>query len=70
MKTQNFKLLLYIYHIYAYRNTAYFGFTQICQPKPGETVVISGAAGAVGCQVGQIAKILGSSFLNFYKGGK
>ena len=40
--------------------TAYFGFLDICQPKPGETVVVSGAAGAVGILVGQIAKIKGS----------
>jgi leukotriene B4 12-hydroxydehydrogenase/15-oxo-prostaglandin 13-reductase len=39
--------------------TAYFGFLDICQPKPGETVVVSGAAGAVGSLVGQIAKIKG-----------
>jgi len=39
--------------------TAYFGFLEICQPKPGETVVVSGAAGAVGSLVGQIAKIQG-----------
>ena len=39
--------------------TAYFGFLEICEPKPGETVVISGAAGAVGSLVGQIAKIKG-----------
>ena len=37
--------------------TAYFGFLEICQPKAGETVVVSGAAGAVGSLVGQIAKI-------------
>ncbi|XP_063908002.1 prostaglandin reductase 1-like isoform X2 [Zophobas morio] len=40
-------------------NTAYFGFLEICKPKPGETVVVSGAAGAVGSIVGQIAKIKG-----------
>jgi hypothetical protein len=40
--------------------TAYFGFLDICQPKAGETVVVSGAAGAVGSLVGQIAKIQGS----------
>ena len=40
-------------------NTAYFGLTEICQPKSGETVVVSGAAGAVGSMVGQIAKIKG-----------
>jgi leukotriene B4 12-hydroxydehydrogenase/15-oxo-prostaglandin 13-reductase len=37
--------------------TAFFGFLDICNPKPGETVVVSGAAGAVGSIVGQIAKI-------------
>lgn len=39
--------------------TARFGFLDICQPKPGETAVVSGAAGAVGSIVGQIAKIQG-----------
>ncbi|CAH1785498.1 unnamed protein product [Owenia fusiformis] len=37
--------------------TAYFGFLELCQPKAGETVVVSGAAGAVGSLVGQIAKL-------------
>jgi NADPH-dependent curcumin reductase CurA len=37
--------------------TAYFGLLDICRPAPGETVVISGAAGAVGSLVGQIARI-------------
>ncbi|SNR93099.1 NADP-dependent oxidoreductase [Hymenobacter mucosus] len=40
--------------------TAYFGLLDICQPKPGETVVVSGAAGAVGLVVGQLAKIKGA----------
>ncbi|XP_046742909.1 prostaglandin reductase 1-like [Diprion similis] len=40
-------------------NTSYFGFLEICQPKAGETLVVSGAAGAVGSHVGQIGKILG-----------
>src|SRR5215510_14057434 len=39
--------------------TAYFGLLDICDPKPDETVVVSGAAGAVGALVGQIAKIKG-----------
>lgn len=39
--------------------TAYFGFLDICAPKKGEVVVVSGAAGAVGSVVGQIAKIKG-----------
>jgi NADPH-dependent curcumin reductase CurA len=37
--------------------TAYSGFHRIGQPKPGETVFVSGAAGAVGATVCQIAKI-------------
>lgn len=39
--------------------TAYFGLMHIGKPKKGETVVVSGAAGAVGMVVGQIAKIQG-----------
>jgi len=39
--------------------TAYFGLLDVGQPKAGETVVISGAAGAVGQTVGQLAKIKG-----------
>ncbi|HEX7927173.1 MAG TPA: NADP-dependent oxidoreductase, partial [bacterium] len=38
--------------------TAYFGLLDIAYPKAGETVVVSGAAGAVGSIVGQIAKIV------------
>lgn len=40
--------------------TAYIGMLNICKPEKGETVVISGAAGAVGIVAGQIAKIQGS----------
>jgi hypothetical protein len=39
--------------------TAYFGLLEIGQPRTGETVVVSTAAGAVGSCVGQIAKIKG-----------
>jgi NADPH-dependent curcumin reductase CurA len=39
--------------------TAYFGLLDIGRPKQGETVVVSGAAGAVGGLVGQIAKLKG-----------
>jgi NADPH-dependent curcumin reductase CurA len=40
--------------------TAYFGMTDIGQPQPGETVVVSAAAGATGSLAGQIAKIAGA----------
>jgi len=39
--------------------TAYFGLMDIGKPQPGETVVVSAAAGAVGSIVGQIAKLKG-----------
>jgi NADPH-dependent curcumin reductase len=39
--------------------TAYFGLLEIGQPRPGETVVVDAAAGAVGSLVGQIAKLKG-----------
>jgi NADPH-dependent curcumin reductase CurA len=40
--------------------TAYFGLLDIGRPEPGQTVVVSGAAGAVGATVGQIARIKGA----------
>jgi len=39
--------------------TAYLGLSEIGKPKKGETIVVSGAAGAVGSVVGQIAKLFG-----------
>lgn len=39
--------------------TAYFGLLEVGNPRPGETVVVSGAAGAVGCIAVQLAKIAG-----------
>jgi len=39
--------------------TAYFGLLDVGKPQPGDTVVVSGAAGAVGTVVGQIARIKG-----------
>jgi hypothetical protein len=39
--------------------TAYFGLMDVGQPKAGETLVVSGAAGAVGQTVGQVAKLKG-----------
>ncbi|MCA0243223.1 MAG: NADP-dependent oxidoreductase [Proteobacteria bacterium] len=39
--------------------TAYFGLLEVGRPQPGQTVVVSGAAGAVGQTVGQLARIKG-----------
>jgi NADPH-dependent curcumin reductase CurA len=39
--------------------TAYFGLVELGAPRPGDTVVVSTAAGAVGSAVGQIAKLMG-----------
>jgi NADPH-dependent curcumin reductase CurA len=49
--------------------TAYFGLLEIGKPKKGETVLVSGAAGAVGSTVGQIAKIKGCHVVGI-AGGK
>jgi len=45
--------------------TAYFGLLRVCQPKEGATLVVSGAAGAVGSLVGQIAKIKKCTVIGF-----
>jgi NADPH-dependent curcumin reductase CurA len=49
--------------------TGYFGLLDVGQPKPGETVVVSGAAGAVGMVVGQVARHLGCRVVGI-AGGK
>ncbi|QXQ05265.1 NADP-dependent oxidoreductase [Sphingosinicellaceae bacterium] len=49
--------------------TAYFGLLDIGQPKPGETLVVSSAAGGVGQIVGQIGKIMGCRVIGI-AGGK
>ena len=48
--------------------TAYFGLLDIGQPKEGETVVVSGAAGATGSVVAQIAKIKGCNVIGIAGG--
>jgi hypothetical protein len=48
--------------------TAYFGLLDIGRPEPGQTVVVSGAAGAVGHLVGQIAKLKGARVLGIAGG--
>ena len=50
--------------------TAYFGLEDICKPKAGETLLVSGAAGAVGSIVGQIAKIKGCRVVGIAGGAK
>ena len=50
--------------------TAYFGLFEVGQPKPGETVVVSAASGAVGQVVGQLAKIAGCRVVGIAGGAK
>jgi len=40
--------------------TAYFALYEVCKPQPGQTVLVTGAAGAVGSMVGQFAKLAGA----------
>jgi len=49
--------------------TAYVGLLEIGRPKPGETVVVAAASGAVGSAVGQIAKIKGCRAVGIAGGG-
>ncbi|UXA19861.1 NADP-dependent oxidoreductase [Mycobacterium sp. SMC-4] len=50
--------------------TAYFGMTGIGRPRPGETVVVSAAAGATGSVAGQIAKIAGARVVGIAGGAR
>lgn len=46
-------------------NTAYLAFLEVMRPKPGETVLVNGAAGAVGSLVVQLAKFVGCKVVAF-----
>ncbi|MCH7628015.1 MAG: NADP-dependent oxidoreductase [Proteobacteria bacterium] len=48
--------------------TAYFGLVDVAKPQPGETLLVSGAAGAVGSAVGQIGKIMGARVIGIAGG--
>lgn len=50
--------------------TAYFGMTDIGRPQPGETVVVSAAAGATGSVAGQIARIAGARVVGIAGGSQ
>ena len=50
--------------------TAYFGLLEVGRPVAGETVVVSGAAGATGSVVGQIAKIKGCRVIGIARGAE
>ena len=57
--------LNYEYIDQIFRYSAYFGLFDLCAPKSGEVVVVTGAGGAVGSLVGQLAKIKGCTVIGF-----
>ncbi|MCX7285504.1 MAG: NADP-dependent oxidoreductase [Novosphingobium sp.] len=50
--------------------TAYFGLADVAKPQPGETLIVSAAAGAVGSAVGQIGKIMGARVIGIAGGAE
>ena len=55
MKSQA-RLIHTMEFVFIYRATAYLGLVDGCDPRPGDTVLVNAAAGAVGNVVGQVAK--------------
>jgi NADPH-dependent curcumin reductase CurA len=67
---ERFPLTMYLNVLGMSGLTAYFGLLDVGRPEPGQTVVVSGAGGAVGMTVGQIAKIKGCHVVGIAGGPK